>query len=601
MDSPKKPRYTECIRELEQTRENLRLEMQEQVFSHYTKFIDIFKEFRQIQSVSIDCYNSCFDSIKSSLKDILTPVTLPKSKTLNSIEKGSAEWWLELPDEIDMLLADEKYEECIGIIEEISQFPASPETIRHKLDFDVHVLKVIEFIARELQKPQVVVPEIYINYLVRLNAFASAEDAYFLGKSQQLQLYMRRLTISESPLEGIPKQCSIFVSLLRSAASESIKLKLTLSKLYSWFNAEVKSVAWEIGENLSVVERIEDLACIYSQILKSFDALESLGLGVSITFQYAFLPFVQKKIQDLYVKEEGKVEFDIAGELWKPQVIQVEGSNSVLRMSSSCISVYNQIIKTLNECCLFQDIHKKSFAVLVPIFLKTMRAIVEKFVESDKFDDRKDPKIVQVVVCNLWNLSSLIPAICLKISDKLKTPGMEFPDLHTIEIDSQIRGDDILQAFALIKWTEEIPAYLTSLHTIPKLKNESELVSVFNAKHIVFIKEGIEAIASSTDRNKKRIEKYCKVMIESYLQVLDEILHLPGGNNEISEMTLPGFQQFVADLGVMNVIGGSNAQLLSLSNFIEKIVAEFAKKKKVDPILLKFQETVYKNLFTKLF
>lgn len=601
MDSPKKPRYTECIKELEQTRENLRLEMQEHVFSHYTKFIDIFKEFRQIQSVSINCYDSCFESIKSSLKDILAPTAIPKSKTLHSVEKGSSEWWLELPDEIDMLLADEKYEETIGIIEEINLLPMNPETIRHKLDFDVHVLKVIECIARELQKPQVVVPEVYINYLTRLNAFASAEDAYFLGKSQQLKLYLRRLTISETPVEGIPKQCSIFVSLLRSAASESIKLKLTISKLYTWITGEVKSIAWEIGETLSVIEKIEDLAVIYSQILKSFDALESLGLGVSLTFQYVFLPFVQKKIQDLYVKEEGKVEFDIAGELWKPQVIQVEGSNSVLRMSSSCISVFNQTLKILNETCLFQGIHKKSFAVLVPIFLKTMRAIIEKFIESDKFDDRKDPKIVQVIVCNLWNLSSLIPSICTKISDKIKTPGMDFPDMHTIEIDAQLRGDEILQAFALIKWTEDIPSYLTSLYTIPKLQNESELVSVYNTKHIVFVKEGIEAVSSSTDRNKKRIEKYCKVMVESYVQVLDEMLHLPGGNNEIGEMTLPGFQQFVADLGVLNALCGLHTQVLSLSNFIEKIVKEFAGKKKVDAILLRFQDAVYKNLLSRLF
>ena len=152
MEQVRNPRYTEFIKELEQSRQNLQLELQEHIFSHYPKFIDIFQEFRSIQSVSIDCYDSSFETIKTSLKEILAPVQITKPKTINSIEKLSAEWWLELPDEIDMLLADEKYEECIGIIEEVSKLPVNAETIKYKLDFDVHVLKINEVIAKEIQK-----------------------------------------------------------------------------------------------------------------------------------------------------------------------------------------------------------------------------------------------------------------------------------------------------------------------------------------------------------------------------------------------------------------------------------------------------------------
>jgi hypothetical protein len=131
-----------------------------------------------------------------------------------------------------MLLADEKFEECIGIIEEAKSLQIDSESVKFKLDFDVHVLKVIEIIAKELQKPQIFVPEIYIGYLKRLDAMAAAEDAYFLGKSQQIKLYMRRLSISETPIEGIPKQCQIYVSILRNTAEESLKLGLSTAKLF---------------------------------------------------------------------------------------------------------------------------------------------------------------------------------------------------------------------------------------------------------------------------------------------------------------------------------------------------------------------------------
>jgi hypothetical protein len=186
-------------------------------------------------------------------------------------------------------------------------------------------------------------------------------------------------------------------------------------------------------------------------MLKSFDALEQIGMSISIIFQYQIIPFIQKRIQELYVKEEGKVESEIASELWKPQVFQVEKSNIVLRLSSSCWGLYQQILSILKDCCLFYGEHLKCFATLTPIFLKTMFVLLEKYINSDKLDDRKNHKIVQVITCNLWNLSFLVPGLCEKIVVELRMPTMELPDFMSIENEAAVRADDILHAFALKK------------------------------------------------------------------------------------------------------------------------------------------------------
>lgn len=595
------PRYTETIKNLENSRANIRLELQEHVYSHYMRFIDIFKEFKEVQSVSIECYDPCFNTIKSSLKDILSTVHVKKMASSSSITKGTAEWWQELPDELDMLLADEKYEECIGIIEEAKNLSTTSDTVHFKLEFDVHVLKVIETIAKELQKSQVVVPEIYIGYLIRLDALPAAEDAYFIGKSQQLKLYMRRITITETPIEGIPKQCQVFVSLLRSTANESMKIGLSTAKLYDWITKEVKEIAWEIGETLHIVEKIDELSTIFKEVLKSFDALEQLGLSLSITFQYSFIPFVQKRIQELYVKEEGKVEVDIAGELWKPQVIQVEGSRVVLRLSSSCWGLYQQISRILQDCALFYDEHLKCFAALVPLFLKTMNALLEKYLTSDKFDDRKDPKIVMVIVGNFWNLGGLMPVLCKSICDKLRIPNLELPDIMTIETDALIRGDDILHSFAQAKWTDEMPSYLNSLHNISKLQSPDDVKSVLNLKHCNFIKEGIETVASTTDRNPKRIEKYCTIIVDAYIHIINDLLHLIGGNFEFSEFALPAFQQLITDLSTLDLLCMNYNVDAGIQKLIKKILHSYVKKKNTEEMLLKYKDEDYKKIYSRVF
>ena len=87
-----------------------------------------------------------------------------------------------------MLLADEKFEECIGIIEEAKSLQIDSESVKFKLDFDVHVLKVIEITAKELQKPQIFVPEIYIGYLKRLDAMEFLNNAKFMSAFLETQL-----------------------------------------------------------------------------------------------------------------------------------------------------------------------------------------------------------------------------------------------------------------------------------------------------------------------------------------------------------------------------------------------------------------------------
>jgi hypothetical protein len=601
MEPAKKPRYTEFIKELEENRENLSVELEEHVFSNYLRFIEIFKEFREVQSVSIDCYSPCFDAIILSLKDLLSTVKIKNYSNQVSVFKGSPEWWQELPDELDMLIADEKYEECIGVIEDANCLDVRNDCVKFKLDFDVHVLKIVENIASQLQKPQVVLPEVYIGYLKRLDALPAAEDAYFLGKSQQLKQYMRRIAINEYPVEEIPKQCQVFVSLLRNTISETLKLSISVPKLYSWITQEIFAIAWEIGETLHIIEKIEDLAQILSLILKSFDAIEQIGLTLTLTFQKAFMPFVQKRIQGLYLKEETRVDLDIGNEVWKPQVVQVEGSNSVLRVSSSCWSVFQQVLRILQDCCLFYDDHLKCFACLVPIFLKTMQVLLEKFISSDKFDDRKDFKIVQTITCNLWNLASLIPGLCKKVGEVLMVPHMEINDLSIIETEAIVRGNDILHAFALKKWSDEVPLYLTSLQGIPKLLSPDDIKQVFNTKLCLFIKEGLETIASATDRNSARTEKYAKILVEAFLQVLEELLYQIGGHYHINEINFPAFQQFITDLMILNLVTLKYGIQTVLPEFTKKILDLYCRAKNAEEILFKFNEDFYLGLLKIVF
>ena len=179
---------------------------------------------------------------------------------------------------------------------------------------------------------------------------------------------------------------------------------------------------------------------------------------------------------------------------------------------------------------------------------------------------------------------------------------MELPDIMIIETEATVKGDDILNAYALTKWAEEIPVYLTLLQAIPAVQEADQLKSIFNMKHCTFIKEGAFTISSSTDRNKIRIEKYGKIVTEAYIQVTDELLHQIGGHYELTEINIPAFQQLTTDLSILNLILKSLEIETGLEVFKEKIIQSYKKRKAVDnAIALQFSEEVYKNLFNNLF
>ena len=91
MENKKKPRYTVRIKELEEDRDHIKSELNEHIFSNYMRFIDIFKEFKEVQSVSLDCYNPCFDNIKCSLKELISTISVKKISGSTSIQQGSSE------------------------------------------------------------------------------------------------------------------------------------------------------------------------------------------------------------------------------------------------------------------------------------------------------------------------------------------------------------------------------------------------------------------------------------------------------------------------------------------------------------------------------
>ena len=581
-------RYTEYIKQLEGNLEKLDLEMKEHVYTNYQTLIETFKELRNMQLVNLNYYDECFESLKGSVQEILKPVVLKTPNISSKVEKWSKEWWQELPDELDSLLAEEKYEELISVIEEAKVAPTTEESINCKLEFDVHVLKVIEQIAKELQKPQTIAPGIYIYYLRRLDSAPAAEDAYFLGKSQQLKVFIRRVGLEEDPIEGIEKQAQVFFSIIRKTAQESQELRLSSSRLYMWMLEEMKTIANELGEELYLIGDVKLLTDTLKVIIKNCEALEKSGIFLELELHRGLVPFLQKRIQELYLKDEEKLEKELASEIWKPQIIKVEHESgvSIFRLTGSANTLHCQVQAVIEQACLFLEFTPIWSASIVPTFIKIIQLFTEKYIRSEKHEYQKDQTTLQSVTCNLWNIANFTGIINSKIRKKLNLPALDLHELDLLKPSAESRASDLVTGFAYKNWELLLPKYIESLEPLNLLSKEFE--KPYNLEHLVSVQEGMESVESGTDRNYFYSKKFGEDLLHAYLEVLSQ--------TELTQLKPGAVQQLVFDLYMVHFFAQKHNLELSVTPVIEEVLNSQSLQRDLLVFDLEFYENAYNNV-----
>lgn len=493
-------RYSEIIQELEEGKQRLALQMKEHVFANYTVFIETFRELRKLEDVTVD-FSSAIQSIDAAMNELLRPVDSAMKQRRTAKDAGTIQWWAELPDDIDMLLANSDYESCIQAILATKTMSTNPYTVKYKLDFDVYVLKVIESLGKLVQKNEDLPPDEYIEYLRRLGAVDTAEEAFFQRKSAKLQSLMKRLEAAGTPVERMTEQCQIFFGLLSETVSETKKLQLDSAKLYMWVQQEVSIMACGLGEDFYLLEDTPVVCKALALMLNSCKVLESQGLYLRWVFQRSLLPFLQQRIREIYSKFEYSILQEISGEYWKPQVFQEQFN--VYRVTSSVVFLYNTLLSIVGDVA--HVVSHGDFYVssgLAPLFSRICVCLIEKYVQCDSFENKIEEKNALCIVCNFWNLSNLVLTVAEKLKLALKTQGMELPELNIAQAVASARAKELLRKFSDQKQRELLAKHLDSLKTAPKLKSLDEFSGSFTLEQVAFIRETLKSVRGATDNSK---------------------------------------------------------------------------------------------------
>jgi hypothetical protein len=590
-----KESYTNYLKELEENRDRLTNELRQQIYDSYPSFLSTFKDLQSVTNMSLSFYNNSITQIEQALNHLLKPIPLESSQKALKIEVGNAEWWQEIYDTIDNLLVDGKIEECIHKILEVRNMKFDSSHQKSLFDFDIQVLKVVESIGKEIQKPQSSKARDYIEFLKLIGAEIAAEDAYFMGKTQQLHGYLSSIDFAD-PMAGLKESTQVFFTYIRRTASEMNEVMGSTTRFFIWTKQEIKNFLWEINEHLYNFDSMVELSKSLKEILNCCKSLETDGIYLSNILVRYLIPIVCKRIQEIYAISEFKLEQEVSSESWRGRVVNFEGGG-IFRFSKSCEAMIGILQTILKNASLIIDKRNPFWSSqIAPIFVKIASTIIRKYIESSSFYDREDLNSVLLCVGNLWGTSKILKPLSKQLATALQIPSAPLNEILDTRIPAKSNALQIYNKYLLSYFSLYHPKYFKNISELGQLRETSKITSLYNLEPLNMLSHSIEFLSSATDRDPEISYQICEVFCKVYYNKLEEKLSEVDTASSLTNLPPGAVQQLIADLYCLSISCESFGYRYSIIDLTEKLANEYSTARNMRVDLFLYHRSFYEEL-----
>lgn len=587
--------YTNYLKELEDNRDRLTNELRQQMYDSYPSFLSTFNNLKSVTNMSLSFYNSSISHLEESLRCLLEPISSESSSSALKLEVGNSEWWQEIYDTIDNLLVDGKIEDCIHKILEVRAMKFDSSHQKNLFDFDIQVLKVVENIGREIQKPQSSKAREYIEYLKLIGAEIAAEDAYFMGKTQQLHGYLSSIDFAD-PLAGLKESTQVFFTYIRRTASEMNEVMGSTTRFFIWTKHEIKNFLWEINEHLYNFDSLIELSASLKEILNCCKSLENDGIYLSNILVRYLIPIVYRRIQEIYAVSEFRLEQEVSSETWRGRVVNFEGGG-IFRLSKSCQAMLEILQTILKNASLIIDKRNPSWSSqLAPLFVKIASTIIRKYIDCPNFYDREDLNSVLLSVGNLWAISKILKALSKQLAAALQIPSAPLNEILDIRLPAKSNSLQIYDKYLNSYFTAYLPIYFKNIIELSQLRETVKITSLYNLEAVNMLSHSIEFLSSATDRDPEISYQICEHYCNVFYKKLEDKLSEPDTSCTLLNLPPGAVQQMITDMMCLSILCESFGFRYNISEFSEKLCQEYSKHRNMREDFFLFHRGFYEEL-----
>ncbi|XP_038076884.1 exocyst complex component 8-like [Patiria miniata] len=413
------------------------------------------RELAEQMSVESSDYNP-FDEDD----DVTSPVAPVESTSMLKVE-----WLVELPEDLDMCIAQRNFEEATDLIIKTNGYldsvPQSPALKEMRARVDHRVKQLTDVLTRELQVspdrslrggPQVT--RRAVTQLIRLGRATQACDLFLKNRSASIKQSLRQLKIEGATSMYITKLCSVFFNHIIETGKEFrftfAENQGCFSAFVVWSKAELKTFANHFSRqalakktSVSTVAECVGIARSYCQ------QLSVIGLELLFALNSLILRGIREALQynkDQLIEASRHRNVD---ERWYPLNLKnpSAANNLIQEMYQLGFEDFNALVYdgcfvslsssnvafTKVLLSFLHDALKLYLPELYPDLVWTIRDVMDSHVHlmetavtSDRFDDER-PFIMKNVD---YIFNRLLPLVEKKLKDVADRSLKELKDLH---------------------------------------------------------------------------------------------------------------------------------------------------------------------------
>jgi hypothetical protein len=280
--------------------------------------------------------------------------TTSKKKKKDDLPNGDYMWLLELPDELDVLIAHRDFTQAILMIEKarslLTQDSPRLQYIRHAIH--ERITTISRLVSIDLVSPAATQSKIKedISRLVRLGLGETARDIYLSTRSRTIRQRLRQLQFGGDVVSFVYDYTLVFFKLLKNTCEwfrDSFHDASMASGFMKWVQTELERFSRNVLKQIFMQTEFSLITKCVTTCLDLCQEMETVGMDLGHIFESFMHPELEKAIGKYGSECNEKLMTIVDEDDWKPMdrnetlFSDVELHIKVPFLTNSCLQFYN--------------------------------------------------------------------------------------------------------------------------------------------------------------------------------------------------------------------------------------------------------------------
>ncbi|KAI9472182.1 MAG: Cullin repeat-like-containing domain protein [Benjaminiella poitrasii] len=371
----------------------------------------------------LNAYRRLIDDNDDKQLDIPQSVDARKVRDSNGLYPEKEKWLVDLPDQLEVLIALREFEKSVAYLETarhiVSSSPSSLPIVREAREHINHYTDMLcEIISRDLSNTLLTKIQFqrYVNWLLRLNKSDKARQVFLSTRTLIIKKRIRQLVFEGDIITYIGELALVVFTLIRNTCEwyrDSFKQNEMASGFVTWVKKQTEIYAdiykrQVFGQGQLSCQVIADC---FKSTLEHCSILRKVGLDLKFLLEDLFLENIKETIVGYEKRNMEKIEKIVQNDNFN--IVSSQGLGNDVKVTSSIVSFYNLLVKFSNDVCLISKLQLYSTVVdgICKLTEHYLRSMVS---ESRKKDLSKEQRTIASM-----NVSFILDNVVPRVSSQL--------------------------------------------------------------------------------------------------------------------------------------------------------------------------------------